>query len=82
MSLVQELESFAGSDALQDLQLISGESEALVKRLWLPLNESLGAKEVCSSIFTHTRKPWLRSTHIVCRRREWSVSASEWRAGV
>ena len=46
LSLVQDLESFASSDALEDLLQVSGESEQLVRQHWMNMNPALGYSEV------------------------------------
>eukprot|EP01041_Mallomonas_annulata_P008163 gene8163-16780_t len=45
LSLVQELEGFASSDALDDLLQLSGESELLVRRCWTSLRRALDLRE-------------------------------------
>lgn len=48
LSLVQELEAFASSDALVDLLVLKGEAQPLVASSsgWISLKSLLGMKEV------------------------------------
>ena len=67
LSLVQELESFAASDALPDLLLLPGEADGFVLRGWKGLRAALDIREVSVGFDDRNQKIYLIFAHLHLR---------------